>query len=360
MTVPVVAFFNNKGGVDKTSLGYHLAWMYADMGRRVVAVDLDPQANLTSFFLDEEQIERIWEMSNEPNTIFRSLQPLIRGAGDILSPALIEVEIDAVDLALLAGDLTLSTFAEDLATVWPECAAGRERAFRVMSAFWRIIQKAIAAFEADLVLIDMGSNLGAINRAVMITTDYVVIPLASDLFSVQGLRNLGPALHSWRQQWDGERMPKNPAADLIMPRGDMRPIGYVAVLYAKRQSRITKAYQCRLARMPLVYRTEILKEEAGPTTSIQEDVNRLGTLRHYPNLMSMAQEAHKPIFYLKPADGVMGSHYYAVQDAYQDFRALARQIAERISTLAVESLLFGQEYESTKGTKKHKEKNLKS
>ena len=50
MSVPVVAFFNNKGGVGKTSLVYHLAWMYADLGLRVMAADLDPQANLTSAF----------------------------------------------------------------------------------------------------------------------------------------------------------------------------------------------------------------------------------------------------------------------------------------------------------------------
>ena len=35
MTVPVVAFFNNKGGVGKTSLVYHLAWMYADGGEKL-------------------------------------------------------------------------------------------------------------------------------------------------------------------------------------------------------------------------------------------------------------------------------------------------------------------------------------
>lgn len=35
-----IAFFNNKGGVGQTSLVYHLAWMYADLGVSVVAADL--------------------------------------------------------------------------------------------------------------------------------------------------------------------------------------------------------------------------------------------------------------------------------------------------------------------------------
>ena len=55
-----IAFFNNKGGVGKTSLVYHLAWMFADRGVPVLAADLDPQANLTAMFLNEERLEEIW------------------------------------------------------------------------------------------------------------------------------------------------------------------------------------------------------------------------------------------------------------------------------------------------------------
>jgi chromosome partitioning protein len=51
-----VAFFNNKGGVGKTSLVYHLAVMYADRGIPTLAIDLDPQSNLSSMFLDEERL----------------------------------------------------------------------------------------------------------------------------------------------------------------------------------------------------------------------------------------------------------------------------------------------------------------
>ena len=60
MSVPIITFFNNKGGVGKTSLVFHLAWMLAEMGKRVVAIDLDPQANLTSAFLPESELESLW------------------------------------------------------------------------------------------------------------------------------------------------------------------------------------------------------------------------------------------------------------------------------------------------------------
>ncbi|WP_322768685.1 ParA family protein, partial [Frankia sp. Cr1] len=55
-----VTLFNNKGGVGKTTLIYHLAHMLQRLGKNVLAVDLDPQSNLTAAFLDEEKLELIW------------------------------------------------------------------------------------------------------------------------------------------------------------------------------------------------------------------------------------------------------------------------------------------------------------
>ena len=75
-------------------------------------------------------------------------------------------------LGLLVGDLSLSRFEDTLSEVWPKCNDGDERAFRVISAFWRIVQNAATQNVADIVLMDLGPNLGAINRAALISGDY--------------------------------------------------------------------------------------------------------------------------------------------------------------------------------------------
>lgn len=106
-----IAFFNNKGGVGKTSLVYHLAWMYADQGLRVVAADLDPQANLTSMFLDEDRLEEIWTEESHRLTVYGALRPLLEGTGDIADP---HTEGISVNLALLIGDLALSASEDEL------------------------------------------------------------------------------------------------------------------------------------------------------------------------------------------------------------------------------------------------------
>ena len=50
--------------------------------------------------------------------------------------------------------------------------------------------------EARIILIDVGPNLGALNRAALICAEHVILPLAADLFSIQGMENLGPRLRS--------------------------------------------------------------------------------------------------------------------------------------------------------------------
>lgn len=324
MSIPIIAFFNNKGGVGKTSLVYHLAWMYQQMGYRVLAADLDPQANLTAAFLDEDRIEELGE-SSKPNTIFACVQPLIRGIGDINPPTLESIE---EGLMLIPGDLNLSGFEEELSLEWTGCMDRKERSFRVISAFWRILQTGATTHQADLVLLDVGPNLGAINRAALIATDHVIVPLSPDLFSLQGLKNLGPTLKRWRGEWQ-ERLAKNPRPkELFLPQGKMAPVGYIVVQHSIRLDRPVQAYPRWIARIPTIYNEEVLDEKNNDTTNdITNDPHCLALVKHYQSLMPLAQEARKPIFQLKPADGAIGAHNQAVQKAYKDFQQLAQKIS---------------------------------
>ncbi|MEB3119763.1 MAG: AAA family ATPase [Snowella sp.] len=339
MTPPIIAFFNNKGGVGKTSLVYHLAWMYFDLGLKVIAADLDPQANLTAAFLDEDRLEEVWEGSNNNsyNTIFRCVKPLLSGIGDIATPNLEKIEDG---LSLLIGDLQLSGFEDELSSQWSDCLDRKERAFRVISAFWRVLSQAASIDSADVVLVDLGPNLGAINRAALIASDYVVVPLSPDLFSLQGLKNLGPTVRRWREEWQ-ERIPKNPVSvsNLALPRGKMQPVGYIILQHGVRFDRPVRAFQRWIKRIPHIYNTEVIQKQDEIVLTPSSDPNRLALLKHYQSLMPMAQESHKPIFHLKPADGAIGAHIYAVRDVYKDFKDLAEKIAGRTELVLPNSQL---------------------
>ncbi len=320
-----IAFFNNKGGVGKTSLVYHLAWMFADQGIRVLVADFDPQANLSAMFLDDERLISLWD-DGEKKTVVDSLQPLIERTGDISPP---HVERFGDKIGLVPGNLGLSRFEDLLSENWPKCLAGDVAAFRVITAFHRILRQAAASMQADLVLIDVGPNLGAINRAALIAAEQVVLPLAPDLFSLQGLRNLGPTLGEWRKGWE-KRLAELPAnAGIEMPSGKMLPLGYIVMQHGVRDSRPVKAYQRWLGRIPEVYRNVVLSEPEDVSPVVDLDPYCLALLKHYRSLMPLAMDAHKPMFFLKPADGAIGAHVEAVRSCYDDFLKLARRIADK-------------------------------
>lgn len=342
---PTVAFFNSQGGVGTTSLVYHLAWMYADQGHQVLAVDLDPQAHLTAMMVDVERLEVLWSPGSA-DTIYGAISPQIEGAASVISP---HRESVAANLELVVGDLSISKFEDELASQWARCLDGEDHAFRVISAFDRCIQRAAEAATADIVLVDLGPNLGAINRAALVACRHIVVPVAPDLVSLQGLRNLGPTVREWRDEWQ-ERIPRNPAPELGLAKDTMNPAGYVVLQRAMRLDRpmpsphlwrrlnpntletaiddggsVPRPAHDWMSLIPDVYATAVLA--SNPASHPSSDPRCLGSLRWYGSLMPIAQEARKPIFHLRPADGALGAHATAAREARKDYQTVADRIA---------------------------------
>ncbi|MBK7000149.1 MAG: ParA family protein [Rhodoferax sp.] len=326
MTKPVFTFFNNKGGVGKTTLVYHIAHMFALMGVCVLVVDCDPQANLSAAFLRDEELQQLWDDTSCPQTIYRAVQPMVRW-GNYSTPRLQHI---SSQLYLIAGDLGLSSFEDQLSEQWSKANDDNintySRAFDVLTAFWRCAQEAAHTCRADVIIFDIGPNLGAINRSVLLGTDHVIVPLGADLFSLRGLQNIGPALREWHKSW--ETRSAKTFSDYTLPKGNMHVLGYVAMQHQERLYRPVQAYKQWVDRIPADYRKYIREEEIDPAKipRIEEDTYALALLRHYKSIIPIGQEARKPIFSLRTADGVSGSQIATVKAAYDDFQTLAAKI----------------------------------
>jgi len=320
-----ILFFNNKGGVGKTTLVYHFAYMLSEMGYKTLAVDLDPQANLTSMFLEEDRLIKIYENDDKRQTILQSIKPLIKGLGDI-SEAIIEKINDK--LFLIPGDLELSIFEDKLSDNWGKCLDKDEAAFRITSSFYRIIQNSGYTNNFDYAIVDVGPNLGAINRSTFVSSDYIIVPMAADLFSLQGLKNLGTAANRWNEEWK-ERYLKNPEPTLMLPKGNILPIGYIVMQHVVNEGKPVTAYKKWADKIPASFRDFVLKENEKNITTLEKDTYCLSLIKHYRSLMAMAQEARKPIFLLKPADGAIGAHFNAVKEVYKDFNRLTENILRK-------------------------------
>jgi hypothetical protein len=114
--------------------------------------------------------------------------------------------------------------------------------------------------------------------------------------------------------------------DIELPTGRMEPLGYIVLQHSVRLDRPNDKW---INRIPGDYRKYVLSEPSDDSVSIQNDPHKLALVKHYQSLMAMAQEARKPMFHLKPADGAIGSHFQSAQEAYRDFKALAGVIRER-------------------------------
>jgi cellulose biosynthesis protein BcsQ len=156
-----IAFFSNNNGVGNTSLVYHLAQLFADRGVKVLAADLDPQADLSAMFLEDERLMELWG-DGEKRTVADCLQPVIdRTGGDIVEPY---VDTVARNIGLVTGNVALSRFEDLLSERWLACLGGDVGAFRIVTAIHRIVRQAAESMQAELVLIDVGPNLDAISR----------------------------------------------------------------------------------------------------------------------------------------------------------------------------------------------------
>ena len=339
-----LAFFNNKGGVGKTTLAYHLAWMFTELRYKVLCIDLDPQANFTSMCLSDDHLLGLWGSGLQvpyDNSIYGAIEPLKEGYGDLKEIVPIQVIPDA--LTLIPGQLQLSSVEGDLAETWSKCLDGDKRAFRYTSAFYRIAQQYGKRYEADICILDVGPNLGALNRAALIASDAIILPLAADIFSLQGMQNLGPTLRIWRAQWQDRQARKPVDLDILIPweasansaQAGMQPIGYVLSQHNVRRDRPVRAYSAWAEQAPFYYKKFVLDQEVsqGTTQRFDDDENCLGLIKNYLSLVPYAQSARKAIFKLRTADGAIGSHLQAVQQSYGDFERLAHSVLKRMGVL---------------------------
>lgn len=319
-----ITFFNNKGGVGKTSLLYHIAQMFAELGKRVLAVDLDPQTNLSQIFLEES---RFLEIVEKDQTIKQALRLIEKKKGDIT-----DAHIEKINdrLFLLPGDLELSLIEDKLSKEWYECLTGEWYPFALQSAFYRIIKNAADRHAVDYVFIDVGPNFGAINRAALISSDYLIVPSTADLFSLKGLSNIGERIESWADEWRKrleER--KNDTLELPLPSEKIFPLGYVLMQHGVTANKPVKAFKKFADRIPNAFRESFQLEQV-PELTFDNDPYCLAMVKQYNSLMPMAMEARKPIFSLKPADGAIGAHFHAVKKVYTDFEILSNKIIAQI------------------------------
>lgn len=220
----LLSVFNNKGGVGKTTLTFHLAHALAAAGHKVLLLDADPQCNLTIYSIPVEKIHEIWkkedrsiavgveefkksasageyeELLSKPRSLHFLLQPTIDGTGeyDHLPPPM---KLTA-NLHIIPGRLSLHEFEEKISSRWSDAYRGDALAIRTITRIRTIAEEYSRKNKYDYVIVDTSPSLGSLNKTIISTVDGFFVPAAPDMFSLYGIRNIGSSLRKWHEEFD--------------------------------------------------------------------------------------------------------------------------------------------------------------
>ncbi|MGG6110278.1 ParA family protein [Pantoea allii] len=330
-----VAIFNNKGGVGKSTLTYHLACALSESGKKTLMIDLDPQSNLSLFALNDEEIEKIWDdeddfiedyekakiqstpekfnsIHSSPRSIHYMLKPSEDGQSEEENiPPSIRV---SENLYLIPGRLTLHLFENKLSKQWSEAFLGDPQALRVVTAIRRICKIYSEKLGFDIILIDTSPSLGILNKVIISNSDGFLIPCAPDMFSGYGIKNIGNALKTWKKDFDTMLSLLPDSKKQQLPNKFVKLLGYTIYNAKKREDasnplKIAKAHFNWAEKLPKKILDYIPEECYSPMTKskIKEFIGGKSIIYGHATMPANAQKYKKPMWLLPSSDSVTDS-----------------------------------------------------
>lgn len=192
-------FFDHKGGVSKTTTSFNLGWKLAELGKRVLLVDADPQCNLTGLILQDSFEEYYINETTKNNNLKDGVSPAFESKPEAISAFDCYQVTKNNNLFLLPGHPNLTEIEPQLSF-----AQNSNNAFSTMQnlpgAFNTLIELLIEKYEIDFVIFDVNPGLGAINQNLFSISDLFMIPTNPDPFSLMAIKTLSFVLPRWYVQ----------------------------------------------------------------------------------------------------------------------------------------------------------------
>jgi cellulose biosynthesis protein BcsQ len=365
----ILSVFNNKGGVGKTTLTYHLAHALSEAGNKVLLLDADPQCNLTIYSLPVEDIHKIWEeedqciemgveefikktpektfskLQNTPRSLHYLLMPTIDGTGEWekLPPPLKVTK----NLHLICGRLSLHEFEEKISSRWSDAYRGDALAIRTITRIRAISEEYARRFKYDYVIVDTSPSLGAMNKTIISTVDGFFVPAAPDMFSLYGIRNIGSSLRKWHEEFEIIYKLISTDKRKLFPRRFVQFLGYTiynARKYSKHGSKWNLAqahlkYALAIPRIIHEYIGDDLRETISDA-ELAEPIGSESIMHSHNTFPTLAQHYRVPMWQIPGLESIDKEHQNTVNGQKPDILAtkqkyldFADALIERIDSL---------------------------
>ncbi len=337
-----ISLFNNKGGVGKTTTLVNMAgYLAKKCDKKVLILDLDPQSNSTQAILPETEWKRFYGKEADRKTIYDSFKKIKMGLGEFLESEIpVKESENKYGVALFPGHPKMSLIDDEMAKSWAQVLSGTPSGFIAqnwLNKFKRQFQN-----QYDYLLIDMGPALGALNRSVLLNSDYFITPMASDIFSLIGISNIGDWIKSWKDAYmrgienfkaSSDDYDDTVSEYLINCDVDNTTMfaGYSIQQYSKRKfatgERPTKAYESVITQ----FHGEVvnsLGDIARP--GIEDHELKIGDIPYVYSVIPLSQLSKTPIFELTYSEGIRGNQTSSVEEYSEYMNRLVKGFLRNI------------------------------
>lgn len=331
-----ITVFNNKGGVGKTTFLCNLAsYLKTRLNKRVLVIDADPQCNSTVYLLGEQTVLEIYD-SNKHLTVDAYLEPLRRGKG-YLRHSIDPLRSPRFRVDTIPGDQRLALSEDLLASDWKTSLSGDPRGLQTTFVFLDMLYN---YDKYDYIFFDVGPSLGAINRSVLLASDFFIMPMSTDIFSLMAISNIALSLSKWKDALGTalSEFKKNESEPFAVKEQAvgwrLRFLGYLSQQYtAKRvkgRREPVKAYERIIKKIPLLIKKELIEKFSPSASNIEYN---LGEIPYLHSVVPLSQSANAPIFDLKAKDGVVGAHFAKVNEAERIYQSIAGRLIKNIGAI---------------------------
>lgn len=365
----ILSVFNNKGGVGKTTLTYHLAHSLSESGYKVLLIDADPQCNLTIYSVPVEKIHEIWAEEDEcvelgveefrrnrsaaeldriqssTRSLHYLLQPTIDGTGDYEKlPPPFKI---SKNLHIVPGRLSIHEFEEKISSRWSDAYRGDALAIRTITRIRSISEEYARKNKFDFVIIDTSPSLGALNKTVISTVDGFFVPAAPDMFSLYGIRNIGNSLRKWQEEFDIIYKLISTDKRKLFPAEFVRFLGYTiynARKYTKQESKwnLAQAHLKYALKIPDIIKAHIgkdLRKSIGDEL-LSEPIGGESVMHGHNTFPTLAQHYRVPMWRVPSVSRLDKEHQNTVNGQKPDilatklkYQSFSKSLIERIELI---------------------------
>jgi cellulose biosynthesis protein BcsQ len=339
----LIALFNHKGGVSKTTTTFNLGWSLANKGKRVLMVDADPQCNLTGMTLalsGSTDFESFYKENKKIN-LYDALRPAFEALPERLKPVeCFEVE-KRPGLFLLPGHVRISEYDIPLGV-----AHELTGSFGVMKnlpgAITALIQETAKELNIDYVLADLSPAISSINQNFVMSSSHFIVPCNPDYFCSLAIDSLSEVLPRWAE-WPDKAAKSGLFKGSAYPVTTHRPLflGTINQRFRPRYGAPASAFKMWIdrinerveRRLVPVFNSfgMLMQSDLYDKICVNSEPYNLANISDFNSLIARSQDYNVPIFELTDKQlETVGTVLKNMKKSREEFRKLFRNLADSV------------------------------